>query len=61
VLWIDFLVIIWPMTRGGCFWPGFSMVGCGIGVVMNAWYVYFAESIDEDKIQREIDHLAQRR
>jgi len=57
----SFLVVIWAMTSGGFFWPVFPIVGWGIGVVMNAWDVYFAETFDEDKIQREIEHLAQRR
>jgi hypothetical protein len=56
-----FLVVIWFVTSGGgFFWPVFIMVGWGIGVVMNAWDVYFAEEIDEDDIRREMDRLERR-
>jgi hypothetical protein len=53
-----FLVVIWAVTTSpGFFWPIFIIVGWGIGVVMNAWDVYFAEDFDEDDIQDEIDRL----
>ena len=56
-----FLVVIWAVTSpGGFFWPIFPMVGWGIGVVMNAWDVYFAEEIGEDDIHREIERLEHR-
>ena len=54
----SFLVVIWWMTSpDGFFWPIFPMVGWGIGVVMNAWDVYFAQDIDEERIEREIEHM----
>ena len=54
-----FLVVIWAVTSpGGFFWPIFPMVGWGIGVVMNAWDVYFAEDFDEDDIDREMQRLS---
>jgi hypothetical protein len=57
----SFLVVIWAVTSGGgFFWPVFVMVGWGIGVVMNAWDVYFAEEIGEDDIRREVDRLEHR-
>lgn len=53
-----FLVVIWAVTTpGGFFWPVFPIVGWGIGVVMNAWDVYFAEDFDEGDIHREIERL----
>lgn len=53
-----FLVLIWAMTTpDGVFWPVFPMVGWGIGVVMNAWDVYFADEFSEETIQREIERL----
>lgn len=57
----SFLVVIWAVTTpGGFFWPVFPLVGWGIGVVMNAWDVYVADEVTEDKIQREMEHLAHR-
>ncbi|MGN6574483.1 MAG: 2TM domain-containing protein [Nocardioides sp.] len=54
----SFLVVIWAVTSGGgFFWPVFIMVGWGIGVVMNAWDVYFAEEFDENDIRREVQRL----
>ena len=53
-----FLVVIWWLIMpGGFFWPVFPIVGWGIGVVMNAWDVYFAEEFSEEQIDREIEHL----
>jgi hypothetical protein len=57
-----FLVVIWAVTSpGGFFWPVFILVGWGIGVVMNAWDVYFAEDFGEDDIAREVERIEQRR
>jgi hypothetical protein len=53
-----FLVVIWAVTSpGGFFWPIFPIVGWGIGVIMNAWDVYFAEDFSEEDIHQEIEHL----
>jgi len=58
----SFLVVIWAVTDpDGFFWPIFPIVGWGIGVVMNAWDVYFTEDFSEDAIEREIEHLARKR
>jgi len=56
-----FLVVIWWMTTpNGFFWPVFPIVGWGIGVVMNAWDVYFAEEFGEEDIHREIERMEHR-
>ena len=53
-----FLVVIWAVTNPDAFfWPIFPIVGWGIGVIMNAWDVYFAEDFDEEDIEREIRHI----
>ena len=53
-----FLVVIWAVTMpSGFFWPIIPIAGWGIGVVMNAWDVYFAEDLSEDEIQDEIERL----
>jgi hypothetical protein len=49
------LVMIWAVTNvHGFFWPVFPIAGWGIGVVMNAWDVYWRPEITEEDIQREI-------
>ena len=50
-----FLVIVWAMTGSPFFWPIFPIAGWGIGLVMNAWDVYWRRDITEDDIQHEID------
>lgn len=60
VLVNTFLVTIWAVTSAGFFWPVFPIVGWGIGVVMNAWDVYYGDEFDETQIQREIEHLQHR-
>jgi 2TM domain-containing protein len=53
-----FLVVIWAMTMpDGFFWPVFPIVGWGIGVVMNAWDVYFVQDFGEEDINREIERI----
>jgi uncharacterized membrane protein len=55
VLVNTFLVVIWALTGPhGFFWPVFIIVGWGIGVVMNAWDVYWRPRITEQDIQREM-------
>jgi uncharacterized membrane protein len=55
VLVNTFLVVIWAVTGAhGFFWPVFPIVGWGIGVVMNAWDVYWRPRITEQDIQREM-------
>ena len=55
VLVNTFLVVIWAVVDvHGFFWPVFPIVGWGIGVVMNAWDVYWRPRITEQDIQREM-------
>jgi hypothetical protein len=57
-----FLVVIWAVTSpGGFFWPIFPIVGWGIGVIMNAWDVYFTDDFSEEDIHKEIEHLEHHR
>jgi 2TM domain len=51
-----FLVVIWAVTGvHGFFWPIFLIAIWGIGVVMNAWDVYWRHPITETDIQHEIE------
>ena len=51
-----FLVGIWYFVAGrGYFWPGWVLLGWGIGLVFNAWDVYGRREISEAEIQREMD------
>ena len=51
-----FLVTIWAVTDvHGFFWPVFVLAGWGIGLVMNAWDVYWRREITEEDIQREME------
>jgi hypothetical protein len=51
-----FLVAIWFFVAGrGYFWPGWVMLGWGIGLVLNAWEVYGRKAITEADIAREVE------
>ena len=51
-----FLVAIWAVTTPDVFfWPVFPIVGWGIGLVMNAWDVYWRHDITEADIRREME------
>ena len=39
-------------------WPLFVTLGWGVGVVMNAWEVYFRRPISEEEIRRETERLS---
>jgi len=50
-----FVVVIWAVTDAhGFFWPVFPIGGWGIGVLMNAWDVFWRPEISEEDIQREV-------
>jgi hypothetical protein len=52
------VITIWAwLGDGGFFWPGFLILGWGIGLVMNAWDVFYRSYEDEGQIEREIDRL----
>jgi hypothetical protein len=55
------LVTVWAATSAGFFWPIFPIVFWGIGVVMNGWDVYFGQDFSEERIEHEMEHLANRR
>ncbi len=49
-----FLVAIWAITSSHAFfWPVFIIGGWGIGLIMNAWDVYWRRNITEEDIRRE--------
>lgn len=50
-----FFVAIWAITSDhGFFWPMFIMGAWGIGLVLNAWDVYWRRDITEADIQQEM-------
>jgi hypothetical protein len=56
VLVNTFFVVIWAVVGAHVFfWPVFPIVGWGIGVVMNAWDVFWRPPITEHDIRREIE------
>ena len=56
-----FVVLIWAITgSAGFFWPVFLIAPWGIGLVMNAWDVYWRREITEQDIQHEMERADQR-
>ena len=52
------LVAIWALTGRGYFWPGWVIVGWGVGLAMHATSVLRPRAtITEEEIQREVDRL----
>ena len=51
------LVGIWAVTGAGFFWPAFPLLAWGIGVVMNAWDVYWRQLPSEDQIRHEMERM----
>ena len=52
-----FLIGIWAFTGAGLFWPAFPLFLWGIGLVLNAWDVYWRKPVSEERIRREMERL----
>ena len=52
---------VWALTGSKFPWPVFITGGWGVGLVMNAWEVYWRPPISEREIQAEVDRLRRRR
>jgi len=54
-------ITIWATVGdGGFFWPIFLLFGWGVGLIMNAWDVFYRGYEDEGQIRREIERLRRR-
>jgi len=49
------LVVIWLSTGRGYFWPIWSIVGWGIGLVAHRWMNFSQKPISEEDIRREME------
>ena len=54
------LIGIWAVTGAGYFWPAWVLFGWGVGLVLNAWDVYFRRPVTEQDVDREIDRQRER-
>jgi 2TM domain len=48
------LWVIWAVTGAGYPWPAWVTGGWAIGLVLNAWDVYFRAPITEGDVEREM-------
>ena len=56
------LIGIWAIaTPDALFWPIFPLLGWGIGVAANAWDVFARKPITDAEIEREQQHLREKR
>jgi 2TM domain len=58
VVWGIWLVIALTISGSWWPWPVFLTLAWGIGLVMNAWDVYFRRAITEADVRREIERMA---
>ena len=49
------LVAIWALSGARYFWPGWVMLGWGVGLAFHGWGVYLKKPISEDEIRREME------
>jgi hypothetical protein len=63
-VYLAFNTVVWgiwaviAVSSGGWYpWPLWLTLGWGLGVVFNAWDVYFRRPITESEIRREMDRL----
>jgi len=45
---------IWAITGAGYFWPAWVLLGWGVGLILNAWDVYFRRPVTEEDVVREL-------
>ncbi|MFQ5966302.1 MAG: 2TM domain-containing protein [Acidimicrobiia bacterium] len=51
-----FLVGIWALSGAGSFWPGWVLLGWGVGFAFHGWNVYREEApITNEEIRREMN------
>jgi hypothetical protein len=48
---------IWALTGAGYPWPAWVTGGWAIGVLLNAWDVYFRTPISDAEVEREMQRL----
>jgi 2TM domain len=48
---------VWAATGAGYAWPAWITGGWGIGLILNAWDVFFRSPISEADVQHEINRL----
>lgn len=48
---------VWAATGAGYPWPAWVSGGWAIGLLLNAWDVYFRSPITEAEVQREIERM----
>lgn len=48
---------VWAVTGADYPWPAWVSGGWGIGLLLNAWDVYFRSPITEAEVQREIERM----
>ncbi|MEW9528421.1 2TM domain-containing protein [Microbispora sp. NPDC049125] len=51
-------VVVWfAYTSEQFFWPLWSILGWGLGLVFHIWAVYSGSSLDEARIEREVRRI----
>ncbi|MDH3471469.1 MAG: 2TM domain-containing protein [Acidimicrobiia bacterium] len=48
------LVAIWALSGAGYFWPVWTLLGWGVGIVFHWWDTYMQKPITEQQIEREM-------
>lgn len=48
---------IWAITGAGYPWPAWVTGGWAIGLLLNAWEVYYRTPITDAEVQREIERM----
>ncbi|GAA2575893.1 hypothetical protein GCM10010435_59950 [Winogradskya consettensis] len=51
------VVVWWAYTPDQFFWPLWSILGWGVGLVFHIWAVYSGAQLDEARIEREMRRM----
>ena len=52
-----FLVIVWVTSDAANFWPGWALLGWGVGLMLHGWSAFLRKPISEDEMHREMRRI----
>ena len=55
------VILVWAVTGHGYFWPGWLMGAWGIGLLLQAWDVFWRRPITDADIDAEVEAELRRR
>ncbi len=49
-----FLIVVWAISGGGYFWPGWVLGVWGVFLLLSAWDLFFRREVTDDDVEQEL-------